>query len=122
MKGIILKGRKVVGGMAEGEAMVTKEPISFMGGADPKKGTITEKGHELEGQVISGKILVFPSGKGSTGGSYQIYDMAKRGNAPKAFVNLSAGSIVAIGAIVSTIPTVDKLDRINEVSQLIDLL
>jgi hypothetical protein len=108
---IILGGHKIVKGRAEGEAIVTRDSISFMGGVDPRTGTITESGSELEGKTISGKIFVFPGGKGSTGGSYMLYDMAKRGTGPKGIVNIRTDSIVAIGAVMGSIPTVDQLER-----------
>ena len=110
MKTIVIKVRPVVRGVAEGEAVVTKDPISFMGGVDVYKGTITEKGHEIEGVSIAGKILVFPHGKGSTGGSYMLYEMAECGKAPKAIVALRADPIVAAGAVLAGIPMVDRPD------------
>lgn len=105
-----LKGRKICGGNAEGEALVTKQEISFFGGVDPATGKVQEKGHELEGQSISGKILVFPQGKGSTVGSYALYRMKKQGTAPKALVLSDCEAIVAVGAIISEMPCVDKID------------
>ena len=81
-----LTGRKIFKGKISGEALVTKESISFYGGVDPDNGLVVEKGHELEGKSINGKILVFPSGKGSTVGSYVIYQMAKTKKGPKALV------------------------------------
>ena len=72
MNTLILKGHKVIGGYVEGEALVTKEPISFMGSINPKTGIVIEKGHDIEGQCLKGKILVFPTSKGSTGGSYML--------------------------------------------------
>jgi predicted aconitase with swiveling domain len=74
---MLFKGRSINPGRAEGEAVVSKEPIGFYGGVDPKTGMFIEKGHELEGKSIAGKILVFPKGKGSTVGSYVIYGLAK---------------------------------------------
>ena len=59
-KKTVLKGRGLVEGRAEGKALVTSQPISFYGGVDPLSGVVTERGHELEGKAISGKILVFP--------------------------------------------------------------
>ncbi len=111
MSEIVLQGHKVVGGSAEGEALVCHEPITFVGGINPFTGVVMEKGHELEGQCITGRVLVFPTGKGSTGGSYRIYDMAKRGTGPKAIINLRAEPITAIGAIIGEIPMVDKLSQ-----------
>lgn len=105
-----LKGRKICGGKAEGEALVTKQGISFFGGVDTQTGKVQEKGHELEGQSISGKILVFPQGKGSTVGSYALYRMKKQGTAPKALVLSDCEAIVAVGAIISEMPCVDKID------------
>jgi predicted aconitase with swiveling domain len=108
---IVLRGRKVIGGLAEGEAVVTKEPVSFLGGVNPDKGVVVERGHELEGQSITGKIFIFPHGKGSTAGPYIIYAMAKRKTAPVAMINLEAEPIIAVGAAMGNIPLVDRLDK-----------
>jgi predicted aconitase with swiveling domain len=105
-----MKGRKIFGGKAEGEAIVSKEGISFYGGVDPDTGVVTERGHPLEGKNITGKILVFPTGKGSTVGSYTIYRLKKNGKAPLAIINRECETVVAVGAIISEIPCVDKID------------
>ena len=95
--------------------MVSKEPLSFYGSIDPKTGVIIEKGHELEGQCVKDKILVFPCGKGSTVSSYVIYGLKKNGVAPAAIVNKETETIVATGAILAGIPCVDgiEIDRIK---------
>ena len=105
-----LKGRKIYKGIAEGEAIVTKDGISFYGGVDPDTGKVVEVGHELEGQSLTGKILVFPTGKGSTVGSYTLYRMKKNNTAPAAIVNKQIDTIIAVGCIISDIPCVDKID------------
>ena len=105
-----LKGRIISRGKAEGETLVTNQPISFYGGVDPDKGIIVEKGHELEGKQIKEKILVFPNGKGSTVGSYTLYRLKKNGVAPAGMINKECETIVAVGAIISDIPCVDKID------------
>jgi predicted aconitase with swiveling domain len=105
-----LKGRIIYKGKAEAEALVTNMPISFYGGVDPNTGVVLEKGHELQGQSVKGKVLVFPQGKGSTVGSYTLYRMKKNGVAPAAMINRETETIVAVGAIISEIPFVDKID------------
>ena len=105
-----LKGRIISRGIAEAEALVTSQPISFYGGVNPDTGIIIEKGHELEGKNIKGKILVFPNGKGSTVGSYTLYRMKKNNTAPAGMINKECETIVAVGAIISNIPCVDKID------------
>jgi len=105
-----LQGRKVYKGIAEAEAIVTKDGISFYGGVDPDTGKIVEVGHELEGQSITGKVLVFPTGKGSTVGSYTMYRMKKNNTAPVAIVNKEIDTIIAVGCIISEIPCVDKIN------------
>ncbi len=107
---MILRGRKVMGGTAEGEALVSAEPVSFYGGVDPETGCVTEPGHCCCGENISGKVFVFPTGKGSTVGSYVIYRMKKLGTAPAAIVNVETEAIIATGCVISDIPLVDKLD------------
>jgi predicted aconitase with swiveling domain len=104
-----LQGRSIFRGKVEGEALVTKMGISFFGGVNPENGTIVEKGHELEGQSISGKILVFPTGKGSTVGSYTLYQLKHNQQAPKAIINAECETITAVGCIISEIPCVDQI-------------
>lgn len=108
-----LEGRKIYKGTAEAEAIVTREGISFYGGVDPDTGKVVEVGHELEGQTITGKVLVFPTGKGSTVGSYTMYRMKKNNTAPVAIVNEQIDTIVAVGCIISEIPCVDKINISN---------
>jgi predicted aconitase with swiveling domain len=108
-----LKGRKIYKGIVEAEAIVTKEGISFYGGVDPDTGKIVEVGHELEGESITGKVLVFPTGKGSTVGSYTMYRMMKNKTAPAAIINKEIDTIIAVGCIISEIPCVDKIDINN---------
>ena len=105
-----LKGRLISKGKGEGEALVTSMPISFYGGVDPNTGIVIEKGHELQGQSVKGKILVFPTGKGSTVGSYTLYRMKKNGSAPAGMINKECETVVAVGVIISEIPCVDKID------------
>lgn len=106
---LILKGRVIKAGKASGEALVSPEPISFFGGVDPETGEIIEKGHPLEGQKIAGKILVFPTGKGSTVGSYILYRLKQKGLVPAAIINSQADPVVAVGAVIAEIPMIDLI-------------
>jgi predicted aconitase with swiveling domain len=105
-----MKGRIISKGTAQEEALVTSMPISFYGGVDPNTGEVIEKGHELQGKSVKGKILVFPTGKGSTVGSYTLYRLKKNGVAPAGIINAECETVVAVGAIISEIPCVDKID------------
>jgi len=96
-------------GRAEGTALVSPAPIGFLGGVDGNTGIVTEKEHPLEGQCVAGKVLVFPTGKGSTVGSYILYQLAVNGVAPAAILNAESEPIVAVGAIIADIPMVDQL-------------
>lgn len=106
-----VKGRIVLGkgkGKITGMALVTTEPICFLGGVDVKTGNITEQGHPLYGQCIKDTVLVFPTGKGSTGGSYLIYDTIMNGNGPKCMLNLAVEQVTAIGCIMGEMPLIDQ--------------
>jgi hypothetical protein len=107
---LILRGRVIKDGQARGRALVSPEPIGFLGGVDPETGIVVEGGHPLEGQCVAGRVLVFPTGKGSTVGSYTLYRMARAGTAPAAIVNAESEAIVALGAIMAGIPMVDQID------------
>jgi predicted aconitase with swiveling domain len=106
---LILAGRIIKSGKASGLALVSPEPVGFLGGVDPETGLVIERGHPLEGKSVAGRILCFPTGKGSTVGSYTLYWMKKAGTAPAAIVNAESETIVAVGAIISDIPMVDQI-------------
>lgn len=105
-----LTGRVIQPGQAAGEALVSLAPIGFLGGVDPETGIVIEAGHPLAGLCVAGKVLVFPTGKGSTVGSYTLYRLARRGLAPCAIINARSEAIVAVGAIMAEIPMLDLVD------------
>lgn len=111
MERIVLKGRKVVGGVAEGEALVTRERISGWGGIDPRTGTIIETRHELRGQSFKGRVLVFPGAKGSSGWSSQFHLARLAGAAPLAMLFNEMTTKIALGAVVTHAPALTDLDR-----------
>lgn len=111
-KKVVLHGRKVVGGSTQGKALVTTEPLCFFPLMDRDTGMITDTGHPLYGQSVTDKILVYPTGKGSTGTTYAIYDMvAMRGTGPKALLMGQAEPISTVGAIMGEIPVVDSFEE-----------
>lgn len=114
---LTLKGHGVIVGVAEGLALVSAQNLSLWGGLDPKKGLIIDRRHELHGQQVTGKVLVFPYGKGSTTGAIVFLEAVKCGNAPAAIINIETEPILASGALMArffygkTIPIIDRLDR-----------
>ncbi len=108
---IVLRGRKVVGGVAEGEAIVTKDTVSGWGGIDSTTGTIIERRHELVGQSFKDKVLVFPGAKGSSGYSHFFHLARVYGAAPKAQLFNKMTTKVALGAVVTRVPAMTDFDR-----------
>jgi predicted aconitase with swiveling domain len=110
MKEIILRGHKVAKGKGQGQALVFREPFTFVDGINPENGTIIVKGHQYEGTSVTGKVLVFPFEKGSTGPAFYLYEMMLNGTQPQGIINLRADSVLTVGVIISNIPMVDRLD------------
>lgn len=106
---IRFQGRVIRAGQAEGRALVSPDPIGFLGGVDPESGVVIDPNHPLKGQSVAGRVLVFPTGKGSTVGSYTILRLARNGVAPAAMINAESEAIVAVGAIIADIPMVDQV-------------
>ncbi|MHC1576393.1 MAG: DUF126 domain-containing protein [Methanosarcinaceae archaeon] len=102
--------RRIAGGEAQGHILLSKDPISFLGNVDPDTGIIVDPQHAIYGECIKDMILVFPHGKGSTVGSYVIYQLSKNRVGPSAMINIESEPIVAVGAIISSIPLVDELE------------
>lgn len=98
-------------GLILAEAIVSTEPVSFNNGVEPTNGIVIEPGHQLEGQCVTGKVMVFPVGKGSAGGSYVLYDLAVRKTAPAAIINTRSDTIIVIGCIMGRIPMMHRCDR-----------
>lgn len=108
---ITIRGRCVVPGVAEAEALVTQERISGWGGVDPRTGTVVETRHELRGVSFAGKVLVFPGAKGSSGWSAQFHVARVMGTAPAAWLFNQMSTKIALGAVVSHAPAMTDFDR-----------
>ncbi len=108
---IELKGRCVVPGRAEGEALVTRDRISGWGGIDSRTGTIVETRHELRGVSFAGKVLVFPGAKGSSGWSNAFHLTRSLGTAPAAMLFNEMTTKIALGAVVTRAPAMTGFDR-----------
>jgi predicted aconitase with swiveling domain len=112
-KKIVLNGRGVVGGVAEGNAIVLKKSLSFWSGLNPQTGTLGrgQVSPELVGESVKGKVLVYPFGKGSTAGGAILFWNCMNGFAPAAIINNRLDTVVANGVISSKVPTVIELDQ-----------
>ena len=106
----VLHGRKVVGGTAEGEALVTRQTISGWGGVNPLKGEVIESRHELRGVSFADKVLIFPGAKGSSGWSGVFHLTRLAGTAPLALVFNTMSTKAALGAVVLRVPSLTDLD------------
>jgi predicted aconitase with swiveling domain len=104
------KGRSVVGGTGKGIALVTNQPLSFFGEVDPSTGNIVSQNSDIKGECISGRVLIFPHGRGSTVGSYVIYALKENGTAPCAIINEETEIIIAAGCSLANIPLVDRIN------------
>lgn len=108
---MLIRGRKVVGGYAEGEAMVTTQTISGWGGINETDGSIIERRHELVGQSFAGKILIFPGAKGSSGWSAFFHMTRINGVAPAAMLFTRMTTKIALGAVVTRVPAMTDFDQ-----------
>jgi uncharacterized protein len=112
----VLKGRGVSAGYGGGNILVTEQPFMFAHGIDPETGNVIDVRSDLLGRNIKGKVLIFPSGKGSTTGSAWLLEVIRRGNGPAAIINRDTEPIIATALIMAdllygvAIPLVDGLD------------
>jgi len=97
----VIEGRAIVEGEAEGEALVTSEPLSFWGGYDFRTGEIIDRHHPLAGQHAGGRILVVPFSKGSSTTTAVLLEAVRAGTAPAAIVTTGVDSFFALASIVA---------------------
>jgi len=113
---MVFNGRGLVAGVAEGEALVSKESLVWSHGVDPESGRIDDVRVAVCGECVRGKVLVYPLGKGSTSGATWMLETTRCGNAPKAIINRETELIILTGSLLSealydvNIPVVDRLD------------
>ncbi len=107
---MMIKGHTIQPGVVEGEAVVSNMPFSFLGDFDITSGLVNER-HELAGESIAGKILVFPSGRGSTTGALVGYYAKMFNTAPAGMICREAEPVIALNALSNRIPMVDRTDQ-----------
>ena len=99
MKGV--QGRVWVAGEAQGAALVLTEPLSLWGGLVPKDGRIIDQRHPAWGQVVTGRVLVLPIGRGSSSASSILLEAVRLGTAPSGIITAEVDAILALGAAVA---------------------
>jgi uncharacterized protein len=97
----VMEGQTLVEGSATGQALVLQEPLSFWGGLDPSTGEIIEAGHPQRGEVVTDRILVMPSGRGSSSSATVLAEAIRAGTAPAGIVLGEPDEIIAIGALAA---------------------
>src|SRR5262245_49125756 len=106
------EARTLVAGTARGAALVLDEPLSFWGGVGPATGDVIDVRHPQRGANVTGRVLIMPSGRGSSSSSSVLAECVRAGTAPAAIVLAERDPILALGAIVArelygrTIPVV----------------
>lgn len=108
---LVIRGRKVVGGVTEGEALVTRQTISGWGGVNPMKGEVIESHHELRGVSFADKVLVFPGAKGSSGWSGVFHMTRLTSTAPRAMLFTITTTKAALGAVVLRVPSMTDFEQ-----------
>ncbi len=94
-------GRTLVAGEATGAALVLEEPLSFWGGLDPDTGRVIDVRHPQSGAEMAARVLVMPSGRGSSSSPSVLAEATRAGTAPAAIVMREPDPLVALGAIVA---------------------
>lgn len=99
--GKVMTGRVVVAGSAQGRALVSREPLSLWGGLNAHTGEIIDRRHERSGEIVTGKVFVFPQGRGSSTASAILLESVRVGKAPAAIINVQVDPILALGSIIA---------------------
>jgi len=107
---MIIRGRVINAGKAEGVALVSQKPISFLGDVNKDNGIIINQDSDIYGESLKDKILVVPLGRGSTVGAWIIYSLKKKNVAPAAILMEKSDLIIASGCIISDIPLIDNFE------------
>ena len=101
MSEVSLNGRCLVAGSAQAALLYADMGLSFWGGVEPFTGEVIDRHHPLSGQIITGKVLAIPSGRGSCTGSSVLLELILNGHAPAALVFERVEDILTLGVLVA---------------------
>ena len=91
----------VSAGEVEAPLILSLEPLSLWGGFSVTTGAVIDRGHPAFGQVLTGRILAMPSGRGSSSSSSILAEALRLGTAPAGLVLAEMDPIIAVGEIVA---------------------
>ncbi len=101
MAELLIRARMLAPGTATAEALVFDEPLSFWGGFDPNTGIVTDVHHPQAGASLRRRVIVMPSGRGSSSSSSVLAEAIRAGTGPAALILAEADPILALGSIVA---------------------
>lgn len=93
--------RVLLAGEARGEVVVLDEPLSMWGGFDPETGEVIDRHHPQAGVGLTGRVVVMPSGRGSSSSSSVLAEAIRLGTTPAAIVLRQPDDIILLGAVVA---------------------
>jgi predicted aconitase with swiveling domain len=98
---MVLQGKGYSTGIIEAEALVARKPFGFFLGMDPDTGIIIDERHDLKGEDMSGKVFIYPFGRGSTGTPGIFMQAVKNGHAPAAIINIKSEPMIVTCAVLA---------------------
>jgi len=84
-----------------GPALVLDEGLSLWGGMDPATGELIDGHHPQRGASLTGRVVVMPSGRGSSSSASVLAEAVRAGTAPAAIVLGEPDLILAVGSAVA---------------------
>jgi predicted aconitase with swiveling domain len=102
---------RISGGSTEGQVLISPEPVCFYM-IDTDTGKINESSHALVGQSITDKVLVLPSGKGSSVVQDEgLFALKQKNKGPKGIIVKTPDTVLVAGTIVMDYPLFDRVDK-----------
>ncbi len=98
---VTLAAACLVEGEAEGRLTLWSTPLSFWGGLDARDGRVIDRSHPAFGEIVAGRVLAMPAGRGSSSASSVLAEAIRRGTAPAGIILAAPDPIIAVGAIVA---------------------
>ncbi len=109
-KALTYSCHRISGGSTEGQVLISPEAVCFYM-IDTNTGKINESGHALVGQSIADKILILPSGKGSSVVQDEgLFSLKQKNTGPKGIIVKNPDTVLAAGTIVMDYPLFDRAD------------
>lgn len=106
-----LTGGCGAGPVVEGRALVSRHGFGVRYDLDPANGIIANPDHDLYGEKIKDRVLVFPYPKGGVAAAWALAQLKRNNIGPGGLIFRNTNPVFVQGAVFADVAIIHRLDQ-----------